>query len=85
MVLSKESNGKKVNIKVNNEILEQRDTFKYLGSQIKEDLRTDKELETRENLAKSKFRSMHKILTSKRLKMSTRLNILKCYVFSIYC
>ena len=28
---------------------------------------------------------MHKILTSKRLKMSTRLNILKCYVFSIYC
>ena len=28
---------------------------------------------------------MHKLLTSKRLKMSTRLNILKCYVFSIYC
>ena len=27
MVLSKESNGKKVNIKVNNEILEQVDTF----------------------------------------------------------
>ena len=72
-------------IKVNGETLEQVDTFKYLGTQIQDDLKTDKELETRENLARSKFCSMHKLLTSKRLKMSTRLNILKCYVFSIYC
>ena len=40
-----------LNIRVNNEILEQVDTFKYLGIQIKNDLRTDKELETRENSA----------------------------------
>ena len=46
---------------------------------------TDKEVETRGNIARSKFCSMHKILSSKRLKMSTRLNMLKCYVFSIYC
>ena len=58
------------------------DTFEYPGTQIKDDLRTDKELETRENLAKSKFSSMHKISTSKGLKMSTRIKILKCYVFS---
>ena len=74
-----------LNIRVNNEILEQVDTFKYLGIQIKNDLRTDKELETRGNLAKSKLSSMHKILKSKRLKMSTRIKILKCYVFSIFC
>ena len=85
MILSKEPTGKTVEIKVNNEVLEQVDIFKYLGTQIKDDLKTDKELETREKLAKSKFCSMHKVLTSKRLKMSTRLNILKCYVFSIYC
>ena len=85
MVHSKEPGGKKVDIKVNGVILEQVDTFKYLGTQIKDDLKTDKELETRENIARSKFSSMHKILTSKRLKMSTRLNILKCYVYSIYC
>ena len=85
MVLSKEPKGKKVEIQVNGEVLEQVDTFKYLGTQIKDDLKTDKELETRENLARSKFCSLHKILTSKRLKMSTRLNILKCYIFSIYC
>ena len=85
MALSKEPKGKKVEIQVNGEVLEQVDTFKYLGTQIKDDLKTDKELETRENLARSKFCSLHKILTSKRLKMSTRLNILKCYVFSIYC
>ena len=85
MVLSKEPAGKTVEIKVNNEVLEQVDTFKYLGTQIKDDLKTDKEIVTRENLAKSKFCSMSKVLTSKRLKMSTRQNILKCYVVSIYC
>ena len=85
MILSKEPKGKKVEIKVNNETLEQVDTFKYLGTQIKDNLKTDKEIETRENIAKAKFCSMNKILTTKRLKMSTRLNILKCYVFSIYC
>ena len=85
MVLSKDPKGKQVEIKINGEILEQVDCFKYLGTQIKDDLKTDKELDTRENIARSKFSSMYKILTSKRLKMSTRLNILKCYVFSIYC
>ena len=75
MVHSKEPEGKKVDIKVNGVILEQVDTFKYLGTQIKDDLKTDKEIETRENIARSKFSSMHKILTSKRLKMSSRLNI----------
>ena len=85
MALSKEPTGKTVEITVNNETLEQVDTFKYLGTQIKDDLKTDKEIEAREKLAKSKFCAMHKLLTSKRLKMSTRLNILKCYVFSIYC
>ena len=85
MVLSKDPSGKTVEIKVNDEVLKQVDTFKYLGTQIKQDLKTEKEIETREKLAKSKFCSMHKVLTSKRLKMSTRLNILKCYVFSIFC
>ena len=85
MIISKEPTGKAVEIKVNDETLEQVDTFKYLGTQIKDDLMTDKEVETRENLAKSKFCSIYKVLTSKRLKMSTRLNILNCYVFSIYC
>ena len=83
MVNSKEPEGKKVDIKVNGVTLEQVDTFKYLGTQIKDDLKTEKELETRESIARSEFSSMHMIIPSKRLKMSTRLNILKCYVYSI--
>ena len=82
MVLSKESNGKKVNIKVNNEILEQMDTFKYLGTQIKDVLRTDTELETRGNFAKSKFSSMHNVLTSKTPKMSTRIIITSAAIYA---
>ena len=66
MIISKEPIGKSVIIKVNNEELEQVDTFKYLGTQIKDDLKTDKDIETRGNLAKSKFCSMYKVLTSKR-------------------
>ena len=48
-------------------------------------IKTEKELETRENLARSKLCSMHKVLTSKRLKMLTRLKILEGYILFIYC
>ena len=47
-------------------------------------MKTDVEIGTRSNLAKAKFSSMSKILTSKRLKLKTRLKILKCYIYSIF-
>ena len=84
MVHSKEPEGKKVEIIVDDETPEQVDTFKYLVTQITDDLKTDKELEKREILARLIFCSINKLLTSKRLEMSTRLNILKCYVLSFY-
>ena len=84
MIISKEPAEKSISIKVNDTILEQVDTFKYLGTLIMDNLRTEKEIQTRENLAKAKFCSMYKLLTSKRLKMSTRLRILKSYIFSIF-
>ena len=37
MINSKEPKGKKVEIKVNGETLEQVDSFKYLGTQITDD------------------------------------------------
>ena len=84
MIISKDPEGKKLNIRVGNEVLEQIENMKYLGTQITVHIKTDVEIVTRSNLAKAKFSSMSKILTSKRLKLKTRLKILKCYIYSIF-
>ena len=64
--------------------LEMVDIFKYLGTLIKDNGKTDAEIEARTKLAKSQFSAMYKTFTSKRLKISTRIRILKCYIFSIF-
>ena len=84
MVISKDPEGKKLNIKVGNDTLEQVEKMKYLGTQITTDIRTDVEIDTRLKLAKAKFSSMSRILTSKRLVMETRMRIMRCYIYSIF-
>ena len=54
MIVSKE--GKvKCNIKLDQEVLEQLDRYKYLGSWITEDVRSDKEIVARVAMAKKAF------------------------------
>ena len=84
MVISKNPEGKQLEIKVGDQKLEQVKKFKYLGTQITEDGKTETEIKNRINLAKSKFSTMAKILTSRSLKIPTKLKMLKCYVFSIF-
>ena len=84
MLIARDVENKKVEIKVNDEILQQVNKFIYLGTEIREDIKTDKEIERRSNIAKEKFCSMSKVLTTKRLKLKTKLNILKCYIYSIF-
>ena len=84
MIISRNPTGKKVNIVVDGQYLEQIEKMKYLGTLITEEIKTDLELETRSNLAKAKFSEMSKIFTSKRLKLKTKLNILNSYIFSIF-
>ena len=71
-------------IKVNDEILQQVYKFIYLGTQIREDIKTEQEIERRSNIAKEKFFNMSKVFTTKRLKLKTKLNILQCYIYSIF-
>ena len=80
----KESIWKKKNVQVDGHLLEQIDRMKYLGTLITEEIKTDLEIETRSNLAKSKFSEMSKLLSSKRLKLKTKHKILNCYIFSIF-
>ena len=84
MLIARDVENKKVEVKVNDEILQQVNKFIYLGTEIREDIKTDKEIERRSNIAKEKFCSMSKALTTKRLKLKTKLNILKCYIYSIF-
>ena len=82
MVISKNPEEKNLEIKVDTQTLEQVDKFKYLGTQITDDGKPDTEIINRMSIAKNKFSSMAKLLTSRQLNINTKLNILKCYVFS---
>ena len=78
------NNNQTMAIKVDNTNLEQVQQFKYLGTQITEDVRTETELKCRTSIAKAKFSSMNSILTSKQLKMPLKLRVLNCYIMSIF-
>ena len=85
MVISKQpENGKTIDIKIDGESLEQVEQFKYLGTQVTEDAKTEKELNCRIGAAKTKFSLLTSILTSKQLSIPLKLRVLSCYVFSVF-
>ena len=66
------------------ESLEQVQQFKYLGTQVTEDAKSEVELNSRIGTAKTKFSMMSTILTSKQLSITLKVRILECYVFSVF-
>ena len=74
---------KKINVKVSDTTLEQVKQFKYLGTQITENAKSEDEIKCRINLAKAKFGMMNKVLTSRKLTTPLKLRLTNCYVFSI--
>ena len=64
MLISKHPEGKKIAVKVDSVVLEQVNIFKYLGTFIKNNLKTKGEIICRTNLAKAKFCGIYKVLTS---------------------
>ena len=85
MVVSKHpERDKTIDIKIDGETLEQVDQFKYLGTQVTDDARTEKELNCRIGAAKTKFSLLMSILTSKQLSIPLKIRVLSCYVFSVF-
>ena len=85
MIISRDPEGKKVDIKVDNEGIQQVEKFIYLGTLILEEIKTDKEIERRKNIAKEKFSSMAKILKSKTLKTHCKTQDCKMlYLFNLH-
>ena len=83
MLISRNSRGKSIKVEVNGTTLEQVDQFKYLGTQITVDAKSEIEIKNRINLAKAKFSMMAKVLTSRKLSIPLKIQMKNCYVFSI--
>ena len=83
MIIRRDVNdGSKVKIKVDGVILEQVESYQYLGQLITEDGRCEKDIRRRISIAKTNFLKMKNVLTTKKLSMKTRKKILYCYIIS---
>ena len=69
-------------IMLNNVPLEQVTRFKYLGSWITENAKSDEYIRARVGMAKAAF-WQNKDLMRRNIRFSTKMKILNCYVFSI--
>ena len=69
-------------ITLDNVPLEQVTRFKYLGSWITEDARSDEDIRARVGMAKAAF-WQNKELMRRNIRFSTKMRILNCYVFSV--
>ena len=76
--------GCKVSIKVEGRELEQVERYTYLGQQITEDGRSDKEIRRRIEIARTSFINMRSILTSRKLKIETKKRLIRCYIMSTF-
>ena len=82
MVFSKASQIPTCNINVHGKILEQVQSFVYLGSQFTSDARCEKEIRRRIGIAKSAFTSTSTVFISRDIYMTVRFKVLRCYVWS---
>ena len=67
-------------IKVCGKLMEQVNSFVYLGSVFTSDGRCEKEVKRRIGIAKTAFTSMKKVFFGRNISMAIRLRVLKCYV-----
>jgi len=63
--------------------IKQTENFNYLGSVLTSDGRSDQEIKKRIAIAKDAFNKKKTIFTNARLSMTTKLRILRCYIWSI--
>ena len=83
MVISKQSDIPVCNILFKGERIKQVDTFKYLGFTITPDARCDTEIKKRIALSKDTFTKIMSIFTNRNIRIYTKINTLKAYIWSI--
>ncbi|GFO31937.1 pogo transposable element with znf domain [Plakobranchus ocellatus] len=80
MVISCKQESPKCDIFINKVKLKQTEKFKYLGTIILNDGKTNREISARIAQAKINFQKMKTILTNKHISIETRKRALQCYI-----
>ena len=75
-------NPHKIKITIDNEELEQVDSFRYLGQTTNPTGNSETEVVKRIGIAKSRFGELKNILTTQQIQPATKIRVLKCYVHS---
>ncbi|GFN84653.1 endonuclease-reverse transcriptase [Plakobranchus ocellatus] len=83
MVISRKQESPKCDIFINKVKLKQTEKFKYLGTIISNDGKTNREISARTAQAKINFQRMKTILTNKHISIETRKRALQCYKESV--
>ena len=83
MVISKKPTTPTCNLTCKGEEIKQVNTFKYLGCTKTPDAKCDSEIKKRIAMAKETFTKMKSIFTNRNIKLATKINALKAYVWSV--
>ncbi|GFO35583.1 endonuclease-reverse transcriptase [Plakobranchus ocellatus] len=80
MVISRKQESPKCDIFINKVKLKQTEKFKYLGTIISNDGKTNREISARTAQAKINFQKMKTILINKHISIETRKRAFQCYI-----
>ena len=83
MVCTKKAQIPACHLNVNGTGIEQKDSFKYLGSWITSDGRSNKDIKCRIGMAKSTFVEMKSIFCAKKIGIRIKKRLMKCYIWSV--
>ena len=83
MVFSKNKISPKCKITLDDEELQQVESFNYLGSVLTQDCRCTSAMKTRIALAKKSFTDMSSTFTNKQLENDTKKRLMKCNIWSV--
>ena len=82
MVVTKGSDMVRVNVRVGEEVLEQVEKYKYLGSLVTQDGRCVEDIKTRIAIAKNAFTKIKAMITNRAISINLRKRFIKAYVWS---
>ena len=83
MVITRDDQPPRTNIRIGRDTVRQTEEFIYLGSIVTSDGRCEKEIRKRIILAKNAFGKIRNLVTNTKLSMSTRKRFVKCFVWSV--
>ena len=90
MVVTKEKQSPKIDMKINNHSIEQVevqieqvDQFNYLGSIVNFEGRCEEDIKKRIILAKNAYGKIRNLVTNSKISLKTRRRFIKCYVWSV--